>query len=261
MSKVKIGLQSNPVCGSRFSDGQWPKGTKEKSVRDALARELISVCMAALRNYGLTNKGLTKLARDVAAESRPKLRYAAKLLTEAQRLAETLNKWGEDPTYLDESGRPAVLKVRGEQSFATLAKEFFPRKDVNEVIGLGCRANVIERVGVQKVARLNNFVLFTGNSVLQLAHSVRTVRCFLNTADFNKGVSADAVVGRPDRAAHVAVTEGDFSEFVAVIRPQISGLVEMSNRWLCERNLRKGRDSDNTGKKRVAGIQVFVFRE
>ena len=261
MSKVNISLRGNAVRGSRSKDVEWPKGAKERAVRDALAQELISVCMTALRNYGLETEGLTKLAQEVASESRPKRCYAAGLLNEAQRLAEIINKWGEDPAYLDESGLPAILKVRGNPSFAELAKEFFPRRDVSEVIGLGCRANVLERVGPQKVARLNNIVLFTGNSALQLAHSVRTVRCFLNTADFNKRVSADAVVGRPDRAAHVEVTEKDFAEFVRVIRPQISGLVEMSNRWLCERNLRKTSAANRGNTKRVAGIQVFVFRE
>jgi hypothetical protein len=218
--------------------------------------------MSALRNYGLNTEMLARLAVEVTSESRPNIRYAAKLLTEAQRLAEIVNKWGEDPDYLDDSGRPAVLKITGaRRSFATLARAYFPTSEVSEVVALGCRANVVERVGLHKIARLNNIVLFTGNSVLQLAHSVRTVRCFLNTANFNKGVSADAVVGRPDRAAHVEVTEKDFAEFIEVIRPQISGLIEMSNRWLCERNSRKKKDRQNANKKRVAGIQAFVFRE
>ena len=117
---------------------------------------------------------------------------------------------------------------------------------------------MIEKVGIDKVAQLNNIVLFTGNSFLQLAHSVRTIRWFLATANFNRHVNPQHVVGWPDREAHVEISEKDFGEFVRIVRPQISGLVEMSNRWLCRRSARY---RNLKLKRRVAGIQVFVFKE
>lgn len=263
MARLNAKKRAASATSDRFSNTRSPTAVDHEAIKDALARELISVCLTALKSYGLSSERLAALTAKVAAQSRQKLCYAAELLTEAQRLAETIHKWGEDPAYLDGSGCPLVLRIRGgSRSFSSLAKKFFSGRDILEIVGLGCEANVLERVGTDKVARLNNVVLFTGNSILQLAHSVRTVRCFLNTAEFNRRVKTNAISGRPDRAAHVEVTEKDFAEFERIIRPQISGLIEMSNRWLTGRNARTRQHSGpRAQKKRVAGIQAFVFKE
>ena len=50
----------------------------------------------------------------------------------------------------------------------------------------------------------------------------------------------------------------DFQDFVTMIRPQISSLIEMTNRWMFQRSqLARNR----LKRKRVAGIQVFIFRD
>ena len=87
---------------------------------------------------------------------------------------------------------------------------------------------------------------------------IRSVRRFLLTADVNRRVGSAVPEGWPDRTSFVEVSEDDFREFIKIIRPQISDLIEMSNRWLCQRSrLPRNR----VKKKRVAGMQVFVFRE
>lgn len=236
------------------------RGADHQPLRDKLARELIGVCMATLKTYGLNDQRLAKLAAEAAAASSGNIDCATEVLAEAQRLADTTNKWVEDPAYRDVTGRPAVLSVRdaGGCSFAALAREFFPEWAVADVVTLGCKANVLERVGSDKVALLNSTVLFIGNSMPMLAYSIRTVQRFLCTAEFNRRVDSAVPEGWPDRTSFVKVSDDDFREFVRVFRPQISGLIEMSNRWLFQRSrLAKNRRK----KKRVAGIQVFVFRE
>jgi hypothetical protein len=238
---------------------QWPQGSEEKAMRDHLARELLGVCMTALQAYGLDHTELIDLAGKAARDLGQPSNRATDVLAEALQLGEVISKWGEDSAYLDASGRPAVLTISGRKpSFATLVNEYFPKRSVADIISLGCRARVIEKVGIGKVAQLNNIVLFTGNSFLQLAHSVRTIRWFLATANFNRHVDPEYVVGWPDREAHVEVSEKDFAEFVRIVRPQISGLVEMSNRWLCRR---AAHYKNPRLKRRAAGIQVFVLRE
>jgi len=232
----------------------------EKLLRETLAREFLGVCMAALTTYGLTPRRLAALALEAAAEPSGHIRSAVEVLAEAQRLTDTMNKWVEDPAYRDATGRPAVLSIRdaGACDFASLAREFFPKCDVADVVILGCNANVLERVGADKVALLNSTVLFTGNSMPILAYSIRSVRRFLLTADVNRRVGSAVPEGWPDRTSFVEVSEDDFREFIKIIRPQISDLIEMSNRWLCQRS-RIPRN--RVKKKRVAGMQVFVFRE
>jgi hypothetical protein len=232
----------------------------DQLMQDNLARELIGVCLRALKAYGLDGRKLLKLTGAAAIGDRPStISSSARLLSDAEQLAKAINRWGEDPRYMDATGRPAVLATAGaDPCFADLAREFFPTRNVLDVVTLGCMTRVMEQIGTDKVARINNAVLFPGNSVLTLAHTVRTVRWLLGTAHYNRHVRAEAVLGFPDRSAHVEISAADFAEFVTMIRPQISGLLEMSDRWLFQRSqMPEGRHQ----KKRLAGIQVFVFRE
>jgi hypothetical protein len=228
-------------------------------LRDALARELIGVCVEGLKSFGLDGRKLVKLAAQAPATTSERTSSARQVLTDADQLGHAISKWAEEPSYRDTTGRPAVLSVRaaGRGSFAKLAREFFPGCSVADVVTLGCKANVFERVGADKVALLNNSVLFPGNSPLILAFAIRTVRRVLHAAEFNRRVSS-AIEGWPDRAVWVEVSEDDFRDFVRFIRPQISGLLELSHRWLTRRSdLPKNRHK----KKRLSGIQIFVFRE
>jgi len=227
-------------------------------VRDALAQELIGTCMAALKSFGLDGRKLPTLATQVTMGSAKQSSTATEVWTEADQLGLAISRWAEEPAYRDSTGRPAVLSVRdaGPDSFQTLAHEFFPGWSVADVVTLGCKANVIEKVGADKVALLNNVVLSPRNSALVLAFAIRTVRRVLQAADNNRRVSFGE--GWPDRAVWVKVSDEDFRDFVKFIRPQIGGLLEISHRWLTRRSaLPKNRRK----KKRLSGIQIFVFRE
>ncbi len=215
--------------------------------------------MEGLKTFGLDGRRLSNLAAQAAVETSEEVNSATEVLTDADQLGHAISKWGEEPGYRDITGRPAVLSVRdsGRPSFANLAHEFFPGWAVADVVTLGCKANVLERVGADKVALLNNCVLYPGNSPLILAFAIRTVRRVLHAAEFNRRVTS-AIEGWPDRAVWVEVSDGDFRDFVSFIRPQISGLLEISHRWLTRRSaLSKNRRK----KKRLSGLQVLVYRE
>jgi hypothetical protein len=235
----------------------WPGNPEDTAMRDALAIELLAACIAALKTYGLSNARLGELTRQAADGKSARVHCARAVLEAAQQLAEMLAKWGEHPSFLDASGRPALLSMDGERSsFRSLATEFFPNYAVSDVVKFGCEANAMEMVGNDKVARLNDSVVFTGNSFLILAHSVLTVRRFLSTANFNRRLRIEIASGRPDRTSSGKISDRDLSEFIHVMRPQISDLVEMSNRWIGQR----AKASTNGAKrKRIAGVQAFLF--
>jgi hypothetical protein len=236
---------------------RWAQTAQDMAMRDALASELLGACVTALKNYGVKKSTLGKLARKVLSGKAVSVDNASGVLEAAQQLAEMIAKWGEHPKYLDLSGRPAVLSISGEKSpFGSLAREFFPNYAPSDVVDFGCDANAMERIGQDKVARLNDCVVFTGNSLLILAHSVQTVRRFLSTANFNRQRSIAISAGRPDRTSCGEISDKDLSEFIKVMRPQISGMVEMSDRWLGQRaKLRKTQGR----RKRIAGVQAFLF--
>jgi hypothetical protein len=229
------------------------------AMRDALAIELLSACMAALKTYGLRKSRLAELAREAVMGRSASMDSAKAVLEAAQQLAEMIAKWGEHPTFLDTSGRPAVLSINGRNSsFRMLANEFFPKYAPSDVVDFGCEANAMERIGQDKVARLNDCVVFTGHSFLILAHSVQTVRRFLSTANFNRQRRISIAAGRPDRTSCGEISDKDFSEFIRVMRPQISDMVEMSNRWLGQR---AKLPMNRAKRKGIAGVQAFLFFE
>jgi hypothetical protein len=257
--RAKEGGNNNRAGRQRLPKVQWRRDSRNTAMRDALAFELLIVCMAALKSYGLNRSRLAQLARQALTGRSVCIDSAGSVLEAAQQLAEMIAKWGEHPAYLDLSGRPAVLSVHGRKaSFGSLASEFFPRYAVSDVVDFGCDANAMERVGEKKVARLNDCVVFTGNSYLILAHSVRTVRRFLSTANFNRQQGIAIAEGRPDRTSCGEISDKDFSELIRVMRPQISGVVEMSNRWLAQR-AKLARRGDR--RMKVAGVQAFLFHD
>lgn len=246
---------------SKHQAGQaLPQLTADQQLPELLARELIGVCMATLKSHGLPRERLAELATSAALEDSGRIESATAVLADSQSLAELTNKWVEDPAYRDVTGRPAVLSMQQRKgcSFAALSAEFFPDRTVAEVIALGCEAKVIERIGRDKVALLNSTVLFTGSSLPILAYSIRSVRRLLATAEFNRRADAAALENWPDRTSYVGVTDEDFHEFIRVFRPQISELIESSNRWLSQR---AGLPRNRRKAKRIAGLQAFVFRE
>lgn len=235
----------------------WVGDSQDMAVRDALAIELLTACTTALKTYGLSTMRLASLSREALNGKSTRKSSARAVLEAAQQLSEMIAKWGEDPAFLDETGRPAALKINGQNSsFKALATKFFPDYSTFDVVEFGCEANAMERIGQDRVARLNDCVVFTGNSFLILAHSVRTVRRFLSTANFNRKPRIAIANGRPDRTSCGEISDKDFAEFIRVMRPQISDMLEMSNRWLAQR-------ADTTKKrgkrKKLAGVQAFLF--
>jgi len=238
---------------------RWRRDSQDMATRDALAIELLNACMAALKTYGLSERKLAELASEAAIGKSSRMDSARAVLEATNQLAEMIAKWGEDPAFLDASGRPAVLSVDGRKSsFRSLATEFFPMYPIADVVNFGCEANAMERIGQDKVARLNDCVVFTGNSFLILAHSVRTVRRYLSTANFNRQPRIAIASGRPDRTSFGEISDKDFSEFIRVMRPQMSDMVEMSNRWLGQR---AKLPSNGSKRKKIAGVQAFLFCE
>lgn len=243
----------------QFSLDQWAGGLNAAPIRDSLASELLAACMTALRGYGLSTARLVRMSKKAALERRADATSARAVLDMAQRLADLVAKWGEDPEFLDTSGRPAVLPISGARSsFQVLAEYFFPQSDISEIVTFGCRANAMEPVGRAKVARINDCVVFTGNSTLILAHSVRTVCRFLNTANFNRQQQLEISAGRPDRTSCGEISAADYAEFIRVMRPRISDLVEMSDRWLGQRSIEQQK-GDKPKTARTAGVQAFLF--
>jgi len=237
----------------------WPQGSDEKAMRDELARELLGVCMTALQAYGLDRSKLIDLAGQ-AVTLKGSTPTMTRVLQDMYWMGELISDWAENPAYLDSEGRPQVIQINGSGiSLKSLVQKFFAHRSVQKILELGCQTQVMERVGDKKVALLNACVMFTGNPLLMLAHSRRSVRRFLSSANYNAWAPTDQANIWPERTAFSAVPEPEFPEFIKVMRPQIASLLEMGNRWLASRAAIK--QSTRSQRKVTMGIQAFVFRE
>jgi hypothetical protein len=227
---------------------------------DALAAELITMCFKLLQSYGLKKSRLQSLARSALQHSSRK-KISSGVLATAHKLSDLIAKWGDDPLYLDATGKPAVLGITGAgNDFASLAKGFFPRSSIRDVLDFGCETKAIEKVGKERVARLNDCVVFTGNSLLILANAVQTIRRYLSTANFNRKrrVVSSLISGRTDRASAFEISEDDVAEYLRFMRLQVSDLAEMSTRWLSRRAKAKFSRGE---RKRHVGVHAFLFVE
>ena len=238
---------------------RWPMDSRERAIRDTLARELLGVCISALESYGLNRRRLMELAEDAASGDRS-TPATTKALQDIYWMGELISDWAESAEYLDSEGRPQVIRIKGRGvSLNSLVHKFFGGRSVEEILKLGCQTQVMERIGHDKVARFNSCVMFTGNPLLTLAHSARSIRRFLRSASYNAWTPNDPAHSLPEQTAFNAVPEEDFPEFVRVMREQISSILEMGNRWLTSRAI--ARRQSGSGKKVTMGIQAFVFRE
>ena len=230
--------------------------TDDKQLQYTLAMELMNVCMSMLSEYGLETKRLVdnyyqKLTMDFRAPT------AQMLFQDILQLSELVNEWAEESPYVDETGRPKILRIRGNApSFESLVRKYFGERGLDEVIALGRRTGALETLGDDKVEQLSAFVVFAGDSTLVLAHAIYAIRSFLYTAKRN-ALNDPNCITFPDRRAATCLDEEDLPDFIAAIRQPTSNLLEMANRWLTARAAAK---RTNSGKKKtLVGIHSYVF--
>lgn len=225
---------------------------------EILARELLSVCVAAIKQYGVDSSQLTRLCREAVAFP-GQFPTASRLIKDADRLAELANEWAENTAYVDAAGRPKVIPIRGiEPSFACLVKKHFRRRAVETVLDFGLRTRVLERVGPSKIAQFGGCVLFAGNPNLMLVHAIQSIRSFLTTTIRNAASHETSIKTLPDRKASAVVPEVCAEEFVRFIRQAVINTVEMANRWLSAHG--NGTKAKN-GKTVKLGVHAYVFRD
>ena len=232
----------------------------EPSVEELLAQELLSVCLAALNSYGVDAAKVLESQRSVRSLS-TQAPTARKIFHDMHRLGELTTEWTENPHYVDHSGRPKVLPIDGKgASFATLVRKYFGVRRLPEILALAYRTRVLEQVGPDRVAQLNATVMSTGNPVPLLARTVLSVRWLLNVAERNGLRSSDKAQLVPERMACSVVAKEHFAEFSDLMRPQLSNLVDMGNRWLTKCTVKAG--PKGIGRRaRLIGVHAYVFRD
>src|SRR6202034_2891614 len=111
-TKQKASHRKRKATIRAVSGRPWPADAHDKRLRDALAQELIGVCVEGLKTFGLDGRRLATLAVQARASASKRISSASQVLTDAEQLGHAISKWAEEPGYSDSTGRPAVLSVR-----------------------------------------------------------------------------------------------------------------------------------------------------
>jgi hypothetical protein len=236
------------------------KETGKGSYEELLARELLSVCVATMHRYGVDPKKVLRAlltSGDWTAQT-----FLAKVLFHnADRLGDLTNEWNENPRFLDQSGRPMVLPLRGSgATFETLVRKYFGPKRLTEILEFALHTRVVERIGPDQVAPVNKCVMLTGDRVLLLARAVLSVQWLLSSAE-NNGISQnEPSKSLPERMACGYIPKECVAEFSSLMRPHLYNVLDMGNRWLSEHTVR---DAPEGAEDRAAlvGLHAYVFRE
>jgi hypothetical protein len=223
-----------------------------------LALELYSAVGAALMRYGLTRADL-KNAFERGGRRAAGASASAQLLDEIRPVGDLMTAWREELAYIDESGKPRVLEIKGRgASFESLAKRFFPGRPVAAVVGLASR---FPNVGVRQGGRIALY----GDTMLNvarmphnvLAESVLHVKQILETCLYNaQRDPTSGRIGRTERIVAHELSPEEFEKFNVVMRPQLHDLCERVDRLMKSSHGAKGRRRGTSG---AAGIGVYVY--
>lgn len=221
-----------------------------------LAEEMLSVCLAGLRPFGVNPWAALKAVSSGGPRT-GRAELADKIFRDIDLLGRVAQDWAEHPEFVDPSGHPKILPIYGTgATFATLTRRHFGKRSLKQILEFGVRTKVIERVGADKVAQLAACVMLTGNPVLMLAHIVLSMRRLLDVGKRNSLISAESRV--PERFAYRLIPRKESERFANVMRPQLINTVEMANRLLMKYSVR---DRPRRAGDELVGVHAYVFRD
>ncbi len=193
-----------------------------------MAVELYSTVHVALQDLGVTARERDRALRRARSLKRPP-RVAGPLLRDSVGVAGILLAWTREAAYLDPSGKPRVLAIRGSGvTFEALARRFLPERSLTEALRRACAsAEIVERPG-GRIALVGSILArLLPEREDYLAHAVRQVGLLLGTLVHNRGLSASKkrTLGRMERIVIGTIARKQFPAFMRELRPQIYDLL------------------------------------
>lgn len=137
---------------------------------------------------GLSPRELTKLAIDAFADlPEPSESVDAADLRCLRYAPHALTHWHTEPAYVDASGKPRKLPMRGKLSMTSLAVAVHASMSAQELVSFLSRYGVIERQGTCWVP-VSQSVILSGNRAHQSARGLLLVRGILKNKAHNAAV-------------------------------------------------------------------------
>jgi len=168
------------------ADTSPPRASHGTKTLDARAREAIGLFVPLLRHYGCDPREIgQEVLRECRKISRSPAKDAKPVISEMAAAAEVLTLWFSEPEYLDSSGNPRPISLRGAvRSVEALVRQVDPGLDVEDVLAHLLRGTVLKRVGARFVPR-DRVLYYHGTGASAHARSLQTLVFVLRTLAHN----------------------------------------------------------------------------
>jgi hypothetical protein len=233
------------------------KSTASTAEMAPMALELYSAVGAVLKHYGFTGLEIKQ-----AFEGSQRLKSVPPASTQwgnqLRPVGNLMAAWTEELPYVDDSGRPRALDVKGRgATFESLAKRFFPGRPVAEVVELVGRFGSVGVLAGGKIALYGDaLVNVTMMPQSSLAHIIRHIKQMVGTCLYNAKHARPGPIGRIERIVTGFVSPEEFDKFNTMVRPQVHDLCDHVDKLL---NSSTDRARRPRPKSEAAGIGVYVY--
>ena len=220
----------------------------------------------AVELYARTKLALLKLGVSSAQQKRA-LRRAQKLtvtpsvsgpvLREIRGLSALLLEWSRAEEYLDDAGKPRILKVAGDEpSFEALARRCLPQTPLARAVELACATAEVARRPGGRIALLGGILVSVAESRdALLAHAIRMIDQLLETILHNLEVREQGKGQRRLERLVLGVVEREqIPMLMRELRPQIADLLHHVDTALQPR-----RPASRDALKRSTAVSVAVI--
>jgi hypothetical protein len=185
---------------------------------------------------------------------------------EASPINMVLHYWNYDPDFSERPGKPKVLSVEGEGSFASLVKKYAGDIPPGALKTDFCRAGVARESPEKTLTLLKRYYFpsnFHDDYVRNIAFSLSNLATTLahNAALVQREGTSEEVHHQYGRFERYAFTERlsdeSIREFQFWVRSQGAKFVEEADHWIGNHEI--PRNEWGSTESKIAGVGVFFF--
>lgn len=259
-SSPKVGNRGRP--SRKAARPKTPK-TSSARLREDLAVELYSTLHRSLQDLGVTAGERGRALRRARLVKEPP-RIAGPLLRDTIGVGRILLAWSREAAYLDASGKPRVLAIRGRgATFETLARRFLPDRSLAEALRLARASAEISQRPDGRIALIGSILArLRPEREDYLAHAVRQIGLLLGTLVHNRRLSESKqrTLGRMERIVLGTIGRKQFPAFMRELRPQIYDLLLRVDSAILKHKPR-GAPAASTADLTAVSVGLFVGQQ
>lgn len=224
---------------------------------DALTAEAYALIASALTLAGVPLRRQRRIFLESSRNFKRIPATSESILQEFRDLSDLLLAWLHDLPYLDATGRPKILPIRGKgASFETLARQFLPTRHLKDAVEFASKkANVIVQKGDRIVFQGDPVVKFADDPLASLAQINTHIRNIVKTVELNRKRKIPET-RLLERVVAYPLDPEQFEVFRDLMKPSVNDLTDHGEHVIKSLGkLKPGR----TSKTYTAGIGVYLY--